>query len=150
MNINISQLWDMNEKPGIWDGICSTITQLLLITRPCKRRKSSTEPHSYVLSPKMHIILVTLHPDKMNSCVLGVPLCQLYLHFNILSQKVRKPIVLGGIGDASVSVPFLTCVQMACWLCTSEYLQCYDTLQKMEGEKKKVFYNQCNHSFSLN
>lgn len=132
---NISQLWDMNEKPGIWDGICSTITQLL-ITRPCKKRKSSTEPHSYVLSPKMHIILVILHPDKMNSCVLGVPLCQLYLHFNILSKRVRKPIVLGGIGDASVSVPFLTDVQMACWLCTSKYPQCYDTLQKRE---KNVF-----------
>lgn len=141
---NISQLWDMNEKPGIWDGICSTITQLL-ITTPCKKRKSSTEPHSYVLSPKMHIILVILHPDKMNSCVLGVPLYQ--LHFNILSKRVRKPIVSGGIWDASVSVPFLTHVQMACWLCTSKYLQCYDTLQKRE---KMYFYNQCNHSFSLN
>lgn len=37
--------------------------------------------------------------------------------------------VSGGRGDASVTVPSLTRVQMACLLCTSEYLQRYVTLR---------------------
>lgn len=41
--------------------------------------------------------------------------------------------VSGGRGDASVTVPFLTRVQMACLLCTSEYLQRYVTLRGWGG-----------------